>query len=279
MARIILIVLTAPLLLLFHAGVHSAEIPAHQWKLSLAAGQGLIENPLDGHPDGEIHFLPSFQYYGKRFFISNLTAGYSLIENEHFYLDLVARPNEDGLYFQMDKASALENAAGAALFNRFPAPTADEVERKISLMSGPSATLVTAPVDVSLSWFHDISDVHHGSEVHLSLDKQYPLFGGAIGLSLGAVHKDADLVSYYHHFTEEEAGNFIRLYERRFPPKEVTDHYARLHFSYPLTQRFELRLAARYNFFDIEGRNPRFIADPETLSWFAGIQYTIGSEQ
>lgn len=268
--------ITTLLLLLSHGATHGADISVPQWKVTLAAGQGVIENPLEDHQDGETFLLPSFSYYGKRFFLSDLTVGYSLVENERFYVDVIARPNEDGLYFQLDKAEATTGSLSSIL-TLFDGPKVSDIDRRVSVMAGPSATLVTALADVSLSWLHDASGVHDGSEIHLSLDKQYPLFGGAIGAGIGAVHKDTKLVNYYYHFTDGEAGAFTRLYARKFPPGEVTDQYARLHFSYPLSRRFELRLATRYNHFDLDGRNALFIAKPETLSWFAGIQYTIGS--
>ncbi|WP_082859164.1 MipA/OmpV family protein [Microbulbifer sp. Q7] len=254
-----------------------AAVPTHEWKISLAGGYGFLENPIAGKQDAETHVLPSFSYYGKRFFVSNLTVGYSLLENERVYLDLVARPNEDGLFFQLDKNNAASNGLITSWLTQFQAADPADVERKVSLVGGPSVTLVSDWVDVSFSWFHDLSNVHHGSETHLSFDKQYPLFGGAVGFGVGAVQKDMDLVSYYYQFTEEEAGVFYSRYAQRYPAADATDTYARLHFSYPLGKHLELRLAARYNDYDEAGRNLRFIENPHTLSWFAGLQYSFGS--
>lgn len=273
MYRRILITL---LFLLAQSTTQGAEISAPQWKLSLASGRGIIENPLAGRENGETPLLPSFSYYGKRFFFSNLTAGYSLVENERFYIDLIAQPNEDGLYFQLEKPGVGPGSA-SIFIPLFQAPEVSEIDRRVSLMAGPSGTLVTSLADLSFSWLHDISGVHHGNETHLSLDKQYPLLGGSLGFGIGAIHKDMDLINYYYHFREEEAGVFTNRYALAFPPDDVTDQYARLHFAYPLGNRLELRLAARYNRFDLDGRLPRFIEKPETLSWFAGIQYSIGS--
>lgn len=273
MCKKILITLLATTLC---APLSAEEIRAPEWKMSLAFGQGVLENPLADHSDGETNVLPSFSYYGERFFVSNLTAGYSLLEQSNFYLDLVARPNEDGLYYKLDDNGVTTGSLSSYL-THFYAPTVSDIDRNVSVVAGPSATLVTDFVDISFAWFHDISGVHDGSETHLSLDKQYPLLGGAIGVSLGAVNKDADLVNYYYHFTDGEAGIFASRYARQFPAGDVTDQYARLHFSYPLGKRLELRLAARYNRFDLDGRNPRFIDKPETLNWFAGLQYSFGS--
>ncbi|KUJ83857.1 hypothetical protein AVO43_08530 [Microbulbifer sp. ZGT114] len=263
-------------MLVAHGAAQGTEISAPEWKLSLVSGRGLIENPLDGREDGETFLLPAFSYYGKRFFVSNLTAGYSLVENKRFYIDLIAQPNEDGLFFQLDKP---EVAAGSvtSFVQLREATEVSEIDRRISLMAGPSGTLVTELADVSFSWLYDVTGVHHGSETHLSIDKQYPLFDGAIGWGIGAVQKDTDLVRYYYHFTEEEAGVFARRYAAVYPPGDVTDQYVRLQFSYPIGKGFAVRLAGRYSYFDLDGRLPRFIEKPETLSWFAGIQYSIGN--
>ena len=274
MYRSIKIILLAILAQLTASTALAEDAPV--WEFSIAMGAGVLENPLTDHADGETFFLPAFSYYGDRFFVSNLTAGYTLFENQDFYVDLVARPNEDGLYYKLDRNPATSGSLNSYL-TLFDAPGVGDIDRDVSVVAGPSATWVTDYADMSFAWFHDISGVHDGVETHLSLDKQYPFLGGAIGWSLGAINKDADLVDYYYQFTEAEAGIFAARYARTHPVDDVTDQYARLHFSYPLTKRIELRLAARYNRFDLDGRNPRFIEKPETLSWFAGIQYTIGS--
>lgn len=276
-------ILTALLTTLASTVACADNTGAPVWNLTFALGRGVLENPLTDHEDGETSFLPSFSYYGDRFFISNLTAGYALLEEKRFYLDLVARPNEDGLYYKVGNSDVPSGAFVSILTHAgapgLTAPDVGDIDRDVSIVAGPSATLVTDYVDVSFSWFHDVTHVHDGSETHLSLDKQYPLLGGAVGVSLGAINKDADLVNYYYHFTETEAGAFAGRYKARYPVDDVTDQYARLHFSYPLGKGLEFRLAARYDKFDLEGRNERFIDKPETLNWFVGLQYTIGGGQ
>ncbi|WP_460804273.1 MipA/OmpV family protein [Microbulbifer agarilyticus] len=248
-----------------------------EWKLSLAIGEGVIENPLKGRENGATNVLPSFSYYGERFFISNLTVGYTLLEEKNLYIDLVVRPNEDGIFFLLDDEqytmASLSNFLGSVGMGE----PGENIARRVSAVAGPSTTIVTAPVDISFSYFHDISRVHYGSETHLRFDKQYPVVGGAFAWGIGAVKKDVDLVNYYYHLRPEEAGRFAFSYARQAPPDDVTDHYARVQFTYPLGNDFELKLAAKYNQFDLDGRNPLMIGKPKTLSWFAGFQYSIGS--
>ncbi|MBY6211626.1 MipA/OmpV family protein [Microbulbifer agarilyticus] len=268
-------------LLIVCTQVAAEESRAPVWKLSLAVGEGVIENPLKGRDNGTTSLLPSFSYYGERFFVSNLTVGYSLLEQKNLYVDLVVRPNEDGIFFQLDRddytMASLSNILGSTggAFGWTP----ENISRDISAVAGPSATFVTAPVDISFAYFQDITKVHYGSETHLSFDKQYPLFGGSFAWSLGAVQKDADLVNYYYHLRPEEAGRFAYSYTRQFPPDDVTDRYARIQFAYPLGKHFELKFAAKFNQFDLDGRNPLMIEKPETLSWFAGVQYSIGGDR
>ncbi|MBB5211577.1 MipA/OmpV family protein [Microbulbifer hydrolyticus] len=258
----------------------ASDRAAPEWELSLAAGHGVLENPLAGRADGETNFLPSFSYYGDRFFISNLAVGYSLLEERNFYVDLVARPNEDGLYYHLDDSEMTMGSLSFALGSAGGfGPQLEPIERDISLMAGPSVTLVGKYADLSLASFHDVTAVHYGSETHLSLDKVYPLFGGKLGLSLGAIKKDADLIGYYYHVTEAEGGMMARSFARQSPPEDVVDTYGRLHFSYPLTRNVEFRLGARYQLFDEEGRNPMVLGKSETMSWFAGFQYRFGSDR
>ncbi|MFV8780838.1 MipA/OmpV family protein [Microbulbifer sp. SA54] len=273
------VTLISLLFLFCSLGVRAAEVQVPEWKVSIASGYGILENPISGKQDGETYFLPSFSYYGKRFFISDLTVGYTLLEEERFYIDVIARPNEDGIFYKLGDSTAITTGSISSylVHNSPAAPSVDDLERKVSVVAGPSVTLVSDFADVSFSWLHDISQVHYGSESHISIDKQYPLFGGVLGFGIGAVKKDADLVNYYYHFSESEAQAFYLRYLRSNPVDDVTDRYARLQFSYPLSKRLELRLAARYSYFDLDGRHEQFIEDPETLSWFAGVQYTVGS--
>lgn len=281
MSRITLIILLSlPALCLAQTTpvTDPGRVAISEWEVSLATGYGVLENPIADKPDGETHFLPSFSYYGDRFFISNLNLGYSLLEERNFYLDLIARPNEDGLYHNLGSDTVV-TASIATNFNKYELVKVGETERDISVVGGPSFTLVNKYVDVSFSWLHDISDVHHGSETHLSFDKQYSLAGGTFGFGIGAIKKDMEITRYYYHFTEEEAGIYYRRYAALFPVDDTTDRYARLQFVYPISNHFDVRLTARYNYFDPAGRNPLFIENRETLDWFAGLQYRFGSNQ
>ncbi|WP_323846310.1 MipA/OmpV family protein [Microbulbifer magnicolonia] len=275
----ILKIITTLLALLAHAGAMADEISVPAWKLAVASGRGVLENPLAGRGKQETFLLPAFSYYGERFFISNLTAGYNLVEEDSFYIDLVARPNEDGLYYLAGdvRVVSLTSLLGLDPYGGDNEPI--KVERNVSIVAGPNATLVTDPVDISFSYFHDITGVHNGSETHLSFNKRYRLFGGAISWGLGVVNKDADLVDYYYRLRDTEMGFNSSLWFNQPEQDDVTDHYTRLSYAYPLTKNVELRLAAKYNRFDMDGRHAQLMEKSETLSWFVGIQYSIGSEQ
>lgn len=269
------------LLLLIHALPTLAQgnvARAPEWKIGLTVGQGVLENPLAGRSDGETSFLPAFSYYGERFFVSNMAAGFTLKEHQDFYLDLVVRPNEDGLYYHLNDDSVTMGNLSSFL-GSFGGFGLDDIDRDISVMGGASGTLVTRLADISLGYFHDISEVHYGNEIHLNFGKRHNLFGGALYWELGAIKKDADLVNYYYSLTEAEAGMFARSFQNQFPADDVTDQYTKLHYAYPLGKGWALQFAARYSKLDLDGRNPLMIDKPETLSWLTGLQYSFGSAQ
>ncbi len=151
MTKLTPIVLLTCLAPLYAAGTTPAEVRAPEWEISLSTGYGVVENPLAGKRDGESYFLPNISYYGKRFFLSNLTVGYSLLENENIYLDLVARPNEDGLYYLLDKSSSASDGVLSNFMTQFQAADPADTERRVSIVAGPSVTLVSDWVDVSFS--------------------------------------------------------------------------------------------------------------------------------
>ncbi|GMG86234.1 TonB-dependent receptor domain-containing protein [Biformimicrobium ophioploci] len=261
------------------AGVALADAPRSEWQLSLAAGTGNIENPLNGWSEQAVSVLPSVRFRRDRFFIENLNLGYTLKEGHDFYVDLLLRPNEDGFYYQFESAHEEVSSFGL-LPGRGPGSAvldATSMERDLSFLFGPSATFITRLADISFGYFQDVSEVHYGSETHLSFSKSHRLFGGAVGWKFGAVQKSTGLVEYYYHPMGEEAAVLHFALSREFPADKVLDQYFNLHLEYPLTKRLSATAVARYDKFDLDGRNPEIMGVGSAFSWFAGLRYAIGS--
>ena len=72
------------------------------WQFSLAAGHGKISTVLSGRRPISGNFIPGVSYYGERFYLENTHLGYSLVENDYGYIDLVGELNDDGMFFELD---------------------------------------------------------------------------------------------------------------------------------------------------------------------------------
>ncbi|AOE50428.1 MipA/OmpV family protein [Kangiella sediminilitoris] len=81
---------------------HNSKTNSGEWNISLSLGYGQVESIISNVDDFDLYLLPNISYYGESFFLENTTMGYSLYEDEDFYLDIVGKLNEDGIYFNLD---------------------------------------------------------------------------------------------------------------------------------------------------------------------------------
>ncbi|MCW9015599.1 MAG: MipA/OmpV family protein, partial [Kangiellaceae bacterium] len=66
-----------------------------EWNFGIALGLGGRSNPVVDGSNIPFVLLPSFSYYGKRFFINNLDIGYTLNEGKNSTINLISTPSYD----------------------------------------------------------------------------------------------------------------------------------------------------------------------------------------
>ncbi len=252
------------------------DITTGEFHFTLAAGYGGIENPRAKSDDIITYVLPSWSYYDERFYIENFTLGYSLYESERFLVDLQTRLNEDGFFFELDGWNKvfLSDILGfkpnkQPLFG--PEIPEVEIERNISYLGGLSTSWLTPYADITLGYFHDISGVHQGSEVHFKVKKNAAFSWGALGFEVGAIRKSSKLISYYYHFTQSELGR-SRVPQ---PQSAAINYHTSGVLNLPLWQDVNFVAIITYTWLGDEITKNLMVEKDGYLSGFVGVSYAF----
>ena len=185
------------------------------WQFSLAAGHGKISTVLSGRRPISGNFIPGVSYYGERFYLENTHLGYSLVENDYGYIDLVGELNDDGMFFELDGVNKFGwwDAIGIGRTDGGESPAHPEnhyedIERNLSYMAGISGNLVLADTTFRATFLRDVSGVHQGETQRFSVRRDFVPFPKlTLQLTALAEHKDQQLINYYYNFRPNELNN------------------------------------------------------------------------
>lgn len=251
------------------------EVVVGEWGLNLAAGYGTLENPRTKADDVSIYLLPTWYYYGENVYVENFTLGYSLYENEYLVIDLQGQLNEDGLFFELDGLEKvfLSDVLGYTSIKQPTRPSPrinyQAIERKISYLGGISATWFTPVFDFSTGYFHDVTGVHDGYELQLSLHKSFSWSWGAVGFEIGASHKSKKLVHYYYAMTQEEHLSRSSPYQA----EATTNYHVKGVINIPITERLVFVTTIQQTYLG-RGIRESFLTDKDDyFAGFIGISY------
>ncbi|MBT1444291.1 MipA/OmpV family protein [Shewanella sp. JM162201] len=253
------------------------QVSAGDWQFSLALGYGVLENPRAKTDNISTYVLPSWYYYGERFYVENLTLGYSLYETDWISVDVQGQPNEDGIFFEFDGVGKLllSDIMGFTP-SREPITRPSKavepppaVERKISYLAGLSATWYTPAFDLTSGLFYDVTGVHNGYEWQLSAKKAFVWSWGAIGLEAGGVYKSAELVDYYYNARKEEFTRPIRLK----PLEAATNWHVKAVVNVPLSDSLMLVATLKHTALGDSIRDSVLISADSYFAGFVGVSY------
>lgn len=235
------------------SGKASDSINPGDLRLSVAMGYGVVDNPRANAEPIRTYLVPNLEYYGDSFYINNFTLGYSLLENETFYLDLQSRLNDDGLFFELDGLSGIFATDLFGIKDQTqpitrpgkPAPVVvyNKIERNVSYLGGGNFTWLSPVGDLSFGAFKDISGVHHGRELHLRYKYTFAAWSAVWGVELGLTQKDADLVRYYYQVTNEERKRIVF----RGNPRTTLNSHVKFVVNKGLNEHWSLVTLLEYN--------------------------------
>jgi len=245
------------------------------FEASLTVGYGGIENPVRGAENITSVILPHLAYYGENWYFDDFSLGYSLYQDQSFYLDVVGTFNEDGFFFELDGIDKLFAINAVRDLERPGRPQATPIyltpiNRSISYEAGLTLGYAGKNWGAELTTLHDITSVHNGHENKLATYYANTFFGGQFVAEVGATHKNSELVEYYYrvHPTESIA---------RIPPYSMggsaVNYHVKLEYTYPLSEHFSAMLSISNTWIDKDlSDTPMFDTD-RYVTGFSGITF------
>jgi|GEM_PF-662217 len=258
----------------------AAQTDAGRWEFALSLGTGKVTTPLSNRDDLQGSVLPVVSYYGERFFIENSFMGYSLVEQETWYLDLVGGLNDDGFFFVLDgvnqfgwwDALGIErgyNLEGGGPID--PPGTFEDIERHLSYMAGTSVSWLTNLAELRLTLLTDVSGVHHGQEQHFSVRKSYSYQQWQFRWQLGALHKDQQINNYYYNLRRHELHNA----DSWFKLPDSWQYFYALTVSYQVNPQWAVQAFWQKNQLDKDLLISPLVATDHYYSRFIGVRYSF----
>jgi MipA family protein len=244
------------------------------WNFSVALGAGVRTNPLVNGADIPLVVIPQFSYYGKRFFIDDLDAGFTLAENDSNTLNLVATPGYDRVFFYR---TDLQNffitgfsAAGPALYTTdknvaatLGATPVAPRPRRVTYLAGPEWTFKVGGITGQLDVLHEITGRNGGDEVRAALGIPLIESRGKLAANVGVTWKSSELVDYYYGIST--------IYQGR----ATLDPFVKLGYTLPLAGKWHFNAFAEYETLGSGIADSPLVAQHHVATVFVGAVYTF----
>lgn len=235
------------------------------WDLSIGLGLGTRTNPILDKTDIPLFIIPSFKYYGERFFIDDILAGYTLFDDgSHAMLNIVTTISYDQFYFNSGDAGGLTVEAisdgnsftfpdrgGFGVINGFEYESnidADDVsvesidsgklsDRSVSGLLGIEYEYVNDELSLSLQILKDVTNGHGGVEVRSAITRTWTKGRHHFNLSGGSVWQSQDLINYYYGLSENDS---VATKVRYQANSGALSPFFRVNWRYALTRHWML---------------------------------------
>ena len=258
-------------------------VPVGEWNISVSLGAGARSNPVLGKSDIPLVVIPHISYYGKRFFLDNLEAGFTLHESASNTFNLIAAPGYDRVFFFNHD---LQNifVAGAGGLNGLTSspdktPLTTEVfpvrHRRTTYLVGPEWIFDRGRFTGQLDALREVTGEHNGYEVRAAVaaaiirpaDSQRAGRGarskGSLVASTGMTWKSSAVVRYYYGV------------EGLYAPGSALNPFIKLGYSRPLADRWTFTAFAHYEYLDSAIADSPIVADHGVTTVFAGVVFDI----
>jgi MipA family protein len=258
--------------------------PERNWRFGLAAGYGERTNPLIQSDDIPVLLDIDLAWFGKRWFFDNGDIGFSLIENDRFTTNLVARVNSDRAFFSRTNTRyvtfrttvgglatpAINPDTGELLTKDEPAPLKPP-KRDYAIEAGFETLIDGDWGAATLRAFHDVSGTHDGYEVSASYSYRHTRGRFSVSPSVGVSWKDDALSNYYWGVHPREASFVLDPYEAN----GGLSWEAGLRGTYYLTKRVRFAVSANYERLQRGVERSPIVEDDYVFGYFAGVAWSF----
>jgi outer membrane protein len=249
------------------AGERDCEAPSPdcvevgELDLSVALGAGTRTNPVHGNGDIPLVVIPRFSYYGRRFFIDNLEAGFTLFEGESNTVNLVTTPGYDRVFFYDSDPQNVVVPLVAGPDNpsaRIPVPP-----RRTTFLAGPEWLFGSGRFSGQVTALYEFTGRHKGYELRAAAAVALLEGRSSLVASTGLTWKSTELVEYFYGITD--------LYD----PGAALNPFVKLAWDVPLSDRWAFKVSAHYEYLDTEIADSPIISDTGVITAFMGFAYKV----
>jgi MipA family protein len=248
-------------------------VPIGGWNFSVGLGAGVRTNPLVNGKDIPLVVIPQVSFYGKRFFLDNLDAGFTLKETAANTFNLIASPGYDRVYFYRTDLQNffITGFSGNGLVSYTPDPAiasavpgaikVPPAPRRITYLAGPEWTFKFDRVSGQLDALHEVTGHNHGDEIRAALAIPLLESKGALSANIGVTWKSAAIVNYYY--------GVYGVYEGR----SALDPFVKLGYTVPLSGKWRFNAFAEYERLADAIANSPIVAEHSVATVFIGAIY------
>jgi outer membrane protein len=230
--------------------------PERHWRLGAALGYGRRTNPVIQSEDIPVVVDVDIAWFGKRWFFDNGDVGFTMIDGSRSTTSLVARLNDDRVFFGKTNTRYVNFAYTTA----GPAPLVDPVtgvkidqpvqvqppDRDYAIELGVESLIDGDWGSATLRAFHDVSGTHGGYELSAYYSRRWTTGRLSVTPTLGIAYKSARLNDYYWGVHKDEATFALPAYRSGggfgFEGGLVTNYYLSRNLRIALSVNYE-RLA------------------------------------
>lgn len=246
-----------------------------KWNFSLELGVGVRTNPLVNGKNIPLDVIPHVSYYGKKFFLNDLEAGYTLIENDTVSFNLVAAPDYDRVFFYRTDPQNffITSVPAAGLPVSYTtdggvaeaAPGSVKVpprSRRLTYLAGPEVTFRYSGVSGQLDVLREITGQNQGDEVRAAIGIPLTRGKGALTADVGFTWQSSSIVNYYYGETGIYGG------------ASALDPFLELRYTRPLSRKWRFNAFAEYERLGNAIANSPIVAEHGVATVFMGAIYT-----
>lgn len=254
------------------------------WDFALQIGLGVRTNPLHKGDDIPLILLPQISYYGERFFLENLDAGFTLIETPTSMLNLLVTPSYDGVFFNrwdpgnvfLDSTGTIGVSAsdaqqpGMDTSEQAAEEVTSEIEvskikpRRFSYMGGFEISHELPLATVQFSYTREFTGRHSGSEARFAVQST---LSAHLSGTVGFTWKDKILTDYYYGVHQGEAVEA----KHRYKPHDSLNPFVRLSATIGKAKQ-NWRASLEYQKLDEQIVNSPLVDKNHVLTVFIGKQ-------
>lgn len=265
---------------------------SQRWNVGVAIGAGVITNPLAIEDDIYFPLVPRISYYGDKFFLDNLTLGYTAYQSSSLRLYITGKLNSDFLYFE----GATDTVKAFAYFSQVTGIRRTDGmdpllnfgdyhlnDRKASYLLGPELVWqFDETKSLKLDVRKDISRIHYGQEASVEFKYANYIEDWYFEQRFGVTWKSAEVNDYYYGISFEETPTELPTgqtmpdrYRENLTYKAnetVTPHLA-LNVSTAVSENWTFLTSIKVEFLDDAVINSPLVDQDYSISAFVGWGY------